>query len=300
MTPGRSAIGLSLVVMAETCLPALGPGDSLVESTRILAIRADPAEAQPGTPVTFTPVVASPSGTVADAAIVWSFCTEPKPLTEDNIVSTACLGTSARVAAGSGPNVIAIVPPDACSVFGPDTPSANLRPPDPDSTGGYYQPLLAELAGADTAVDPFRIRCALANADAQAASAFAAAYHPNQNPQLLPIASIAGSAPGHAEVERAARVTLEASWPAASAETYVEFDPATQAVTSQRESMQVAWFANDGVLDTESTGRASTDLATTSDNGWTAPATPGVTHFWVVLRDSRGGVDFAEYEVLVQ
>ena len=94
-------------------------------------------------------------------------------------------------------------------------------------------------------------------------------------------------------------MTLEASWPDASAETFAYFDPVSQAVTSQRESMQVAWYSSAGALYTESTGRASDDPATTTDDGWTAPAAPGTVHLWIVLRDSRGGVDFAEYDLVV-
>jgi hypothetical protein len=90
-----------------------------------------------------------------------------------------------------------------------------------------------------------------------------------------------------------------ASWPASSAETFAYFDPSTQQVTQQRESMQVAWYANAGSLDSESTGRSSTDMATTTDNVWTAPSKAGVVSLWVVLRDSRGGVDYAQVDVTV-
>ena len=64
--------------------------------------------------------------------------------------------------------------------------------------------------------------------------------------------------------------------------------------------MQVAWYANGGALDTESTGRASDDMATTTDDGSTAPSAAGTVFLWTVLRDSRGGVAFATNEVVVQ
>ena len=70
-------------------------------------------------------------------------------------------------------------------------------------------------------------------------------------------------------------------------------------MTTQRESMQVAWYSSGGTLDTESTGRAADDLATTTDDGWDAPESAGTVHLWVVLRDSRGGADFAETDVTV-
>ena len=160
-------------------------------------------------------------------------------------------------------------------MFGPDTQSVGFRPRDPDATGGYYQPLRADLAGAATAFALARIRCDLANADATAASAFSAAYVPNENPELLPLTATLDGAPATlTAIPAGARVVLEAGWPAASAETFAYFDPSTQVVTSQRESMQVAWYATGGALDTESTGRASDDPATTTDNGWTARRAP--------------------------
>jgi hypothetical protein len=294
------AVLVALAVATVTCVPNLGPDDSLVSSTRILAVRADPAEAAPGTAVTFTSFVAGAGGTVTGAAIDWSFCTAPKPLTEDNVVSNVCLTSSALVAAGQGPATTAKTPSNGCSIFGPDVSSSGLRPRDPDSTGGYYQPLRADLAGSDSAFELARIHCDLANASAAAATAFAAAYKLNVNPQLLGItATLDGSAVALNAIPTGARVSLEASWPAASAETFAYYDPVSQTVTTQREAMQVAWYSSGGALDNESTGRASDDMATTTDDGFVAPGTAGTVLLWVVLRDSRGGVDFTEVDLTV-
>ncbi len=298
---------LAVVPVTATCIPPPGPDETLVTSTRILAIRADPAEALPGTRVTFTSFVAGPDGTVSNADIDWNFCVAPEPLTESNVVSNACLGSGSLVAAGRGPNTTAMTPADGCSVYGPDVGSAGLRPRDPDSTGGYYQPVRADLPGEIesklTVAETFalaRIHCDLANADEAEASAFAAAYVVNQNPQLLPLAAVLDGSPmALTGVPRGARITLEASWPDTSAETFAYFDPTTQAVTSQRESMQVAWYATGGTFDAASTGRAPNDPGTTSTNVWTSPDAAGTVIVWIVLRDSRGGVDFASYPVNV-
>jgi hypothetical protein len=300
MGSARLAV-LLLAVATATCAPSLGPGDALVTSTRILAVRADPAEASPGETMTLTSLVAGPAGTVTGARIAWSFCTAPRPLTDNDVVSSACMTTSALVGAGAGPSITATLPADGCSIFGPDTTAVGQRPTDPDGTGGYYQPLRLDLAGADLTFDLARIHCDLADADATLASAFAAAYRLNQNPQLLPLQAAIGSAPAAlTAIPAGARVTLEASWPASSAETFAYYDEASQTVTSQRESMQVAWYVSGGTLDTESTGRAANDPATTTDDGWTAPGAAGTVHLWVVLRDSRGGVDFASYDLEVE
>ncbi len=297
-----AAVIACVPAIVASCVPSLGPGDSLIAAPRVLAIRNDPAEAPPGTMVTFTALVAAPGGSESDADLAWSFCSAPKPLTEDNVVSDACLGSSSLTALGSGPSVTAAIPATACSLFGPDTVSTAFRPRDPDITGGYYQPLRADLAGADTAFDLARIHCDLANASATSATAFAAAYTLNQNPALLPLtATISGSgaAVDLSAIPASARLELQASWDAASAETFAYYDPTSQAVTTQREAMQVGWYDSAGTLATESTGRAADDLATTSSVGWTAPAGAGAVHLWIVLRDSRGGVDFTEVDVVV-
>jgi hypothetical protein len=283
-----------------TCAPSFGPDDSLISAVRLVAVRADPAEAAPGAQVTFTAFVAGPNGPAAGADIVWSFCSAPKPLTEDNIVSNACLNASALVAAGTGPTTTARIPDNACAIFGPDVSGASFRPRDPDSTGGYYQPLRADLTGTDTTFELFRVHCALANAPAVAASGFAASYTLNLNPTLLPLTATLGGAPADfAAIPAGAHLTLQASWPSASAETFAYFDPVSQTVTAQRESMQVAWYATAGALDAESTGRDSSEPETTTDNGWDAPERTGPAHLWVVLRDSRGGVDVSEVDATV-
>jgi hypothetical protein len=83
------------------------------------------------------------------------------------------------------------------------------------------------------------------------------------------------------------------------AERFAGFDLASQSVVDQRESIAVAWFATAGTFDEDRTGRVATDFANTSDNGWKAPAVRGLVHIWIVLRDDRGGVGWADYQVHV-
>lgn len=89
------------------------------------------------------------------------------------------------------------------------------------------------------------------------------------------------------------------SWPADTVETFPVYDIVGQALVDHRESMRVSWFATDGSFAHERTGRDEGDLATDTSNRWTAPSSPGVVHLWVVLRDSRGGVDYASYDLMV-
>jgi hypothetical protein len=283
------------------CTPDLGPNDGLVSSPRILAVKAEPPEARPGTAAMYTALVAEPADQDASDAVLWRFCTVPRPSTDDDAVATACLDAGALVAAGTGSPTVASTPSNACSLFGPDVPPGLVRPSDPDVTGGYYQPLRADVPGADPTFYLARILCNLASAPASIASAYAEQYVPNANPHLLPLVAGTGATRGPlATVPVGTRIALEAAWPAADAETYAYFDPGTQTLTPKREAMRVAWYASAGAFDTESTGRDESDPATTTDNGWTAPPTPGTAHLWIVLRDSRGGVDFATYDVAVR
>jgi hypothetical protein len=290
---GLVAVG----AVAVACAPTLTSTDSLVTSPRILAVRAEPAEAKPGALITFDALVAAPPGAPTGVP-AWSFCLAPKPLTEDNVVSDACFDTSALRVAGEGATITASTPSNGCSLFGPDAPAGGLRPRDPDSTGGYYQPVRVDLGAADPTLALARISCDLASASAASAAAFAQLYVPNENPRLLPlIASVGGSTVALDAVPVGTRVDLTVAWPASSAETYAYYDEASDTVGTKRESMTLAWYSSSGPLDREATGRAGDDMATFSSNAWTAPPSAGTSQLWIVLRDSRGGVDFASYRL---
>jgi hypothetical protein len=278
------------LVPSFACIPNLGEGAAPITAPRILAVRADPPEARPGTTVTFSALVAT---SVADAppSVSWSFCHTPRPLTTDDVVASDCVSPpDAGLAVGTV--VPLATPSDGCSVFGPDAP-ARLRPVDADATGGFYQPIVALLARSLPAVMLARITCDLPNASAAIAAQFARSYVPNANPSIASlIADIGGMAADLGAIRPNARVHLQVAWPPTSAETYAYYDAALDSIVWQREAMSVAWYASTGSIERESTVRAADDAATTSDDDWTAPSVPGVFHLWLVLRDSRGGVAF--------
>jgi hypothetical protein len=287
------------------CKPNFGEPASLVDGPRILAVKADPPEVRPSMPATFTALVVSPSGTDAAPPVDWSLCLTPKPLDENNIVSTACLGDMGIMAVAMGaPTATATVPANACALFGPDPPpqmmgQPPLRPRDPDVTGGYYQPLRLDDAGTvGFALE--RVTCDLAQAGADLAVQYAMTYQANTNPSLLPLAALVNDAPVALDALPAgAAVDFVTGWPAESVESFPVFDLPSASLITHRESMRVSWFATDGSFMHEVTGREEDDSATWTDDVWTAPATPGVVHVWIVLRDSRGGTDFAAYDVTV-
>jgi hypothetical protein len=301
--------GLGVVVAAMValcgCKPDFGTPASLVTGRRILAVRAQPPEVRPTEVAAFSVLVVSPDGTVASPAVDWSLCVTPKPLDENNVVSTACSGDGGVMPiAAATPSTMATVPANACALFGPDPPpqmmgQPPLRPRDPDVTGGFYQPLRL-VDGEATGFALERVTCNLAQAGADLAVQYGMTYHANGNPALQPLTAAAGGAAVALTALPAGQaIDFEVGWPADTVETFPVFDVNAAALIPHRESMRVSWFASAGAFVHEVTGRDENDAVTTADNRWTAPSTPGPVHLWVVLRDSRGGVDFAAYELAV-
>jgi hypothetical protein len=280
------------------CKPDFGTPSSLVTEKRVLAVKNDPAEVRPGVPVTLTPLVVSPDGTEQQPSIDWALCMTPKPLDENNVVAAACLADGV-MELGVGPTEMTPVPLTACQLFGPDPPPVMpgmppLRPRDPDVSGGYYQPIRATEDGV-IAFNLTRVTCNLAQAGADIAVQFAKEYTANTNPSLTALDStedITAIPPG-------TTTTFTVGWPDAAAETYPVYDVASQTIVMHRESLRVSWFASDGSFVHEHTGVGEDETDTTTSNDWTAPTAPGVVHLWVVLRDSRGGMDFASYDLTI-
>ncbi len=283
----------------SACRPELGDRESLVTRTRVLAVRGEPPEAKPGEIVSWTLLVASPSGPLPTPVASWAFCSTPKLLTENGAASAACLHDAVRPLAEGPPAIEAAIPVDTCALFGPQVTSADLRPRDPDVTGGFYQPVRVTVFDHDEPEVAFgleRIGCALANAAADVTTDFAARYVPNANPELGPLEATLDGAPLSLDaIPAGATIRLRASWPAAAAERYVVYDLASRALAEHRETMRVSWFATAGSFESDRTGRSEDELETSTDNTWTAPSEARTVHLFVVLRDARGGVAFATH-----
>ena len=216
------------------------------------------------------------------------------------------------------------MPFEACTLFGPITPPVKageppIRPRDPDVTGGYYLPVRVSLwipedlrrpgmAGEDTLVafGLERIACGLANVPSAIARDYNATYTVNLNPHLAGVALIDNTNSSAVPLDPAIvthvgqgqTVSFEASWTENSAESYPAFDVLTRTLQTHREALVVAWYATAGSFEHDSTGRGEDETDLTTANQWTAGA-PGSVHVWVVLRDSRGGTDFAAYDLEV-
>ncbi|HEY7375968.1 MAG TPA: hypothetical protein VIF57_27660 [Polyangia bacterium] len=310
----RALAVLAVAAGAAGCKPDLGSPASLVIGPRVLGVRGTPAEADPGTPVAFDVLAVEPDGTIVDPAVGWSFCHTPKPPAEANAVSNACLDTPDD--AGPAPSFMAPLPNDGCMTFGPQPPPVKpgqpqIRPRDPDATGGFYQPVRVTLqaaTGTDVAFQLQRITCMLANAPIDVTRVYNTTYTKNLNPVIDRVTLdpdnaatplVGASAATDVAIAPGATVTLELGWGADVPESYPVWDLASRTLITHRESLRVSWFASDGSFPKDTTGRGEDEMELSARNDWTAPAQPGTIHFWVVLRDSRGGLDFAAFDLTV-
>jgi hypothetical protein len=318
----RTAVLTVLICLAaQGCKPDLGPTSSLVQNPRIIAVRGTPPEALPGAvKVTYDFLEVSPTGRIS-ATGDWMLCTTPKSTAETGLVANGCL-TDGGVDLGPGTTIETKLSPNACALFGPQPPPPQKgqppgRPQDPDITGGFYQPIRIDRPPpGDGGLRGFgleRVACAIPGLPPDVAKAIRDGYHLNQNPVLAQVtaaldggtpvtlipASDGGEAPISMQIPPGTGLNLVASWTPESAESYTIYDITTHSVVTQREAMRVSWFSGSGTFALDTSGRLEAELETTADNQWTAPNDAGPIHFWAVLRDSRGGTDFAEYQIEV-
>jgi hypothetical protein len=309
---GMIALAFAVALSAGACKPDLGAPQSFIDGPRVLAVRANPAEGHPADMVTFEPFVVDVDGTVSDPDAAWAICNEPPPPAESNTVNGACLSIPDDA---TGATFSVPLPAETCTNFGPLTSKPGSRPADPDTTGGYYQPVRVTWhsgAGDLVAFQLERILCPLGGiASTDVAGAYASMYQPNNNPKVgavtldpdgaaTPLYAADQSAPPEpATVTAGQLVTFEASWDGAIQETFKVYDLTTQELVDQTESLRLSWFATGGEFEHDRTGVTGEESDTTTRNLWRVPTTPGTVHIWVVLRDSRGGVDFASAAVEV-
>jgi hypothetical protein len=342
-----ASVGIAgVVAVAAACKPNLNDTTSIVTTTTVLAVQSNPAEAPPMTSVNYLALVAGPDGDVHSAPVQWSYCSERNPLSNLGPVAVQCVepGNSALQSIGSGLTASAPIPTLACTNFGPNPPAAMGnqpagRPVDPDTTGGYYQPVSVFLPGASGTqilLYEMRLSCGFAGANEDSQAQLQARYHLNENPAVAGLtangSALAVDGSGKTNtIASGQTIAFEVSWPTcplsdvcgdgicgadeslkscpadctkphgcAGAERYVNFDLESQGVVDARESMQVSWYATGGSFDNDSTGRVTGDTAVTSDNNWQAPSQAGTVHLWVVLNDARGGIGWAGYTLSVQ
>lgn len=228
-------VGFALIALAfaaaNGCKPDVAGRPSLVDSERVLAVRSEPAEAKPGDAVQYTALYVGPDGNAKASDLDWSLCVGRKPLAASGPVTEDCLRATGKLLGplGGGASVKAAVPDDTCRLFGPTPPAPEegqpaVRPADPDTTGGYYQPVRLRIArgGADDEyiVGVTRITCGLNGATTEQADAYAVGYRTNENPVLDSLALVRNGketnvVPGTAaKVAPSEHLTLRVHWAA--------------------------------------------------------------------------------------
>lgn len=299
----RRLLAAALLALAA-CQAPFERRPSEIDGPRFLAVRSEPPEAAPGTQVSLTALMVEPAGPVAALAPSWAFCVVDRPAAEDNTVSSRCVAADAPellpFPGGADPlTATAALPAEGCQVFGSEPPppppgEPPQRPADPDSTGGYYQPVRVGWPGeGPVAFGQVRLSCALPAAPLEVARDFRARYRANQNPALAELELLGGAvaaAPGE-------RLSLFAAWSAGAAEPFVVYDQASASLVDRVEALRVSWFATAGALDADVTREVSAGGA---EVGWVAPAEPGTVHLWAVLRDDRGGAGWRHLAVEVR
>jgi hypothetical protein len=308
---------------AAGCKPNIDETTSLVTTPRILAVRSEPAEVPPDTPVTLSALYVDASGSIANAPIDWAFCDDRKPLVELGPVSPRCLQREGDwfEQVGVGPQVTGSLPKLACRNFGPEVPPVidkepAGRPVDPDPTGGFYQPIRVDVmssSGEEKAIGRTRITCGVVGPSSDQLAELKQRSHPNVNPAIdsLHEATLGDLAPDDASpsqpnaVTAGQRLALRALWATCAegapsctgAESYASFDVGAQAIIGRREAMRVSWFATGGAFEHDHTGRNEGESDSFSENEWTAPSQASTVHLWLVVRDDRGGVGWRAFTI---
>jgi hypothetical protein len=284
----RNAVIFVLGVVLLACAPDFDDRPYLLEHARLVAVIADPPEARPREAVTLTPVVAGPGARNLQPTL--RFCVEPTAPADPRPVAESCVAGHGLPLDESGESAVGTIPGDACARFGPDPASGELRPADPDATGGFYQPVVA-TGLPEPSVTRVRIQCPLPDVSADLARDFAEQYVPNRNPELLTLELLVDGVARPVESSiRAGRPNhLRVTWSGGSVEDYARIAPDGTAIERRTESLRVSWFTTSGLLGSSATGPEAATNPASSSNTFIPDSRNGQTDLWVVLQDSRGG-----------
>ncbi len=294
MRSRRQACVAYALLLLPSCLAGDEPTPALVVEPQIIAVLSDPPEVEPGALARYQAIVAMPDGAPAPS-LTWSYCVTPRALTDNAAVAQTCARVPELPLAGANLLVEGAVPADACARFGPAV-RAGERPVDPDPTGGYYQPVRAQLATGQIAILRHRIRCPLANAPIAVAQDFAQRYRSNAAPVLATFAIDSAGVPiDSTSVPAGAKLSLRASLTADSAELYLAYDMEHARLVELSERLEVDWFVTAGSL----SARTSSVEALSSHVRWRAPAQAGPVRLWLVVRDDRGGIAAQTFELTI-
>lgn len=233
---------------------------ALVNQLKVLGMRADLPETQPGTTVTLDALVADPLGGGRAVTRAWAIC-EVDPAEG----TASCAEPERLTSLGSGDTATLAIPADALAML----PEAQQE------SGIEIAVILTVTAGAESDTALKRVRVSTRAT-------------PNRNPAFREL-TIAGAIESPTMVQMGSEVEVVAAADAASLESWVDAIGQPQV-----EEMRFTWLMTAGSLaDAVSFGDAEGVASTT----WTAEGAPSAT-IWVVMRDGRGGIAWQERTVL--
>ncbi len=220
---------LLVVPLLAACNPEFANRFSAVDAPRVLAVQSSPAEAAPGDDVAYRLLVVGADGTIDHPSVDWSYCTQAKPISELNDVAMECFGDGDQVMPfGTGAMTDGTMPKVACRQFGPDIPMTAAgqppgRPTDPDSSGGFYQPVIVAIRAEGQSISTLaetRITCGLANGAGDLAQ-YRQFSKVNENPEISQVSAVSlhdavlsdGATQGPLSVPRGQKVTFRTTWP---------------------------------------------------------------------------------------
>ncbi len=290
----RSAF-MCAALLLVSCAPEVEESGGPILEPRILAVRGIPAEARPNAEVRYETLIARPDGTIEEST-KYSYCSIARSVEERTGVSRTCLNGEGLL------DVAGKIPSDACALFGPNTPPTAegedpKRPSDPDPSGGYFIPVLAE-DGEEQALPSFgfqRIRCDLAGATREIFEQYQARYRENRHPEIS-LMQLGGETldEERTNVLPAGEATLRIEVRADSFEPFVVYSANDSALYDRTEEIRVYWYASAGNFDaSESLVEKNSRTASVQ---WSGPDSGGA-RLWVVVIDSRGGSAWAEFDI---
>src|SRR5215471_10081894 len=121
--PGVRAWIALAALAGFACQPEFAERSSAVTGLRFLAVRSEPPELQPramAPMVNYRALLVDAAGPRDDVVLDWAFCTEPKPVSELNDVSQACLarqGDGILPLDGTGLTATGPLPANGCRQF---------------------------------------------------------------------------------------------------------------------------------------------------------------------------------------
>lgn len=258
---------------------------SVVNSLRILAVRADPAAVAPGESTTLTALVADPLGDGRAATYNWGACVTfdgPTPgilLPSDCASSTDDLPVPGTPSA-DGSEIAVTIPPEVAKLASIEGLTGQ------SGTFGLPVRLLVD-AGDERRIAIVPVSVVLEG-------------EPNKNPAIEALTE--GGSPWPAAEPRTVRqdppLFLSATWPEGAAESYSYVARGSKEVVNTQEILAVNWYSSVGELNPDVTSDGFPEAALTLDPDNPPPGGADL-RLWVVLSDGRGGVAWTDRPLAV-